>query len=75
MGYHPLDGHQSFIPDHRGPIPPFELALVGGGGRLEIPQELAYMVTMYQDLDYDDFYRLIAGMDIVLPAFADFGCA
>ena len=32
------------------------------------------MVTVYHDLDYEDFYKLIAGMDFVVPAFADFGC-
>ena len=32
------------------------------------------MVTVYHDLDYEDFYKLIAEMDIVVPAFADFGC-
>lgn len=32
------------------------------------------MVTVYRDLDYDIFYKLIAEMDIVVPAFSDFGC-
>ena len=72
-GYHPLGGHKSFIPDHRSHDPPFELALVGAG-TIEIPEELAYVVTVYHDLDYEDFYKLVAGMDIVVPAFADFGC-
>ena len=73
-GYlHPLHGHKAFIPDHRSSASPFELALVGAGS-IEIPEELAYMVTVHHDLDYDNFYRLIANMDIVVPAFADFGC-
>ncbi|KAJ3558614.1 hypothetical protein NM688_g815 [Phlebia brevispora] len=70
-GYRPLDGHKYFIPDHRAATPPFELALVGAG-TIEIPEELAYMVTVYRDLPYEAFYKLIAGMDIVVPAFADF---
>lgn len=32
------------------------------------------MVTIYHDLDYEDFYKLVADMDLVIPAFADFGC-
>ena len=73
-GYlHPLNGHKAFIPDHRSSTAPFELALVGAG-TVEIPEELAYMVTVYHDLDYDQFYRLIATMDLVVPAFSDFGC-
>lgn len=72
-GYHPLGTRRSFVPDHQSGGSPFELALVGSG-HLDIPDELAYMVTVYQGLDYADFYRLVAGMDIVVPAFADFGC-
>lgn len=71
-GYHALDDRVSFIPDYRADVPPFELALVGSGS-LEIPIELAYMVSIYRGLDYLDFYKLIAGMDIVVPAFADNG--
>lgn len=71
-GYHPLGSRRSFVPDHQSGGSPFELALVGSG-HLDIPDELAYMVTVYQGLDYADFYRLVAGMDIVVPAFADFG--
>ena len=72
-GYHALGDRPSFIPDYRADQPPFELALVGSGS-LEIPIELAYMVSIYRGLDYLDFYKLIAGMDIVVPAFADNGC-
>lgn len=32
------------------------------------------MVTLYRGLDYADFYKLVANMDIVVPAFADNGC-
>ncbi|KAI9063501.1 hypothetical protein FKP32DRAFT_1592582 [Trametes sanguinea] len=69
-GYHPLDGRASFVPDPNSPIPPFRLLLVGSGW-LEIPEALAYVVTMHTDLPYHDFYQLIADCDIVVPAFAD----
>ncbi|KAI0092484.1 hypothetical protein BDY19DRAFT_883745 [Irpex rosettiformis] len=69
-GYHPLIGsRKSFVPDHRGAETPFELYLVGSG-QIEIPDELAYMVTVYRNLDYEDFYRFIANCDIVVPAFS-----
>ncbi len=45
-----------------------------GSGALQIPQVLAYVITVYHDVDYNQFYKLIASMDIVVPAFADFGC-
>ena len=72
-GYRPLNGRTSFVPDHEKSDPPFELSLVGSG-HIEVPEELAYMVTVHHDLDYEAFYKLIAGMDIVVPAFIDFGC-
>ena len=72
-GYHALGGRTSFVPNYRSTDPPFELALVGSGS-LEVPEELAYMISIYRGLDYLDFYKLIAGMDIVVPAFADNGC-
>ncbi|THH01770.1 hypothetical protein EW026_g1021 [Hermanssonia centrifuga] len=71
-GYHPLEGRAYFVPNHRSPEPPFELAIVGSGA-LQIPQVLAYVITVYHDVDYNQFYKLIASMDIVVPAFADFG--
>ncbi|KAI0699808.1 hypothetical protein BC835DRAFT_1267341 [Cytidiella melzeri] len=70
-GYHALGTRKSFVPNHRASVPPFELYLVGSG-YIEIPEELAYMVTIHHDLDYEDFYRLIAGCDIVVPAFSSF---
>lgn len=72
-GYHALSGRTAFVPDYRSADPPFELALVGSGS-LVVPEELAYMVSVYRGLDYLDFYRLIASTDIVVPAFADNGC-
>ena len=32
------------------------------------------MITVYRNLDYEDFYRLIADCDIVVPAFSSFLC-
>ncbi|KAI0637638.1 hypothetical protein C8Q77DRAFT_1048120 [Trametes polyzona] len=69
-GYHPLEGRKSFVPDPNSHAPPFQLLLVGSGW-LEIPEELAYIVSMHTDLPYSGFYQLIAGCDIVVPAFAD----
>ncbi|KAH9853389.1 hypothetical protein C2E23DRAFT_822865 [Lenzites betulinus] len=69
-GYHPLDGRKSFVPDPDSRAPPLQLLLVGSGW-LEIPEELAYIVTMHTDLPYNDFYKLISDSDIVVPAFAD----
>ncbi|KAL6297970.1 hypothetical protein BKA93DRAFT_745058 [Sparassis latifolia] len=71
-GYLPLDGRASFVPDPHSPEPPFQLAIVGSGD-LDIPTELAYLATIYRYLDYSDFYVLISEMDIVVPAFAEYG--
>lgn len=71
-GYHPLGDRASFVPSHQSLAPPFELALVGSGS-LDVPQELAYMVSVHRGLDYTDFYHLVSSMDIVVPAFADNG--
>lgn len=71
-GYHPRGDHPSFVPNHESLDPPFELALVGSGS-LEVPEELINVVSVHRGLDYADFYSLIAGMDIVVPAFADNG--
>ncbi|GJE84823.1 hypothetical protein PsYK624_008990 [Phanerochaete sordida] len=71
-GYRPLGYDISFVPSHQSVDPPFELALVGSGD-LEVPPELAHVVSIHRGLDYVDFYALISGMDIVVPAFADNG--
>lgn len=72
-GYHPLEGRKSFVPDPDSRAPPFQLLLVGSGW-LEIPEELAYIVSMHTDLPYNEFYKLIADCDVVVPAFADNTC-
>ncbi|RPD62106.1 hypothetical protein L226DRAFT_463709 [Lentinus tigrinus ALCF2SS1-7] len=71
-GYHPLDGRRSFVPNHGGSAPPFELLLVGTGS-VTIPDELAYIVSIHHDLTYKEFYALVASCDVVVPAFADNG--
>ncbi|EKM59533.1 uncharacterized protein PHACADRAFT_250101 [Phanerochaete carnosa HHB-10118-sp] len=71
-GYNSLSDRASFVPNYQSLVPPFELALVGSGS-LEVPQELAYMVSIHRGLDYANFYDLVASMDIVVPAFADNG--
>ncbi|OCH93915.1 hypothetical protein OBBRIDRAFT_723822 [Obba rivulosa] len=70
-GYQPLGERESFMPDLRSKDLPFQLYLVGSGW-MDIPTELAYMVNVYRDLDYPDFYAVVADMDVVVPAFSEF---
>ncbi|EMD34839.1 hypothetical protein CERSUDRAFT_117047 [Gelatoporia subvermispora B] len=70
-GYQPLDGRESFLPDPRSSDPAFQLYLVGSGW-IDIPPELTYMVNIYRDLDYSEFYSVVADMDVVVPAFSEF---
>ena len=72
-GYHPLESRASFVPNYDAPAPPFELLLVGAGS-IDVPEELAYVVSIHHDLTYKEFYAIVAGADVVVPAFADFGC-
>jgi hypothetical protein len=37
---------------------------------LDIPDELRNIVQIHSDVSYDDFYRILASMDLLLPAFA-----
>ncbi|KAI8984936.1 hypothetical protein BD414DRAFT_489771 [Trametes punicea] len=69
-GYLPLEGRPSYVADPNSLMPPFRLLLVGSGW-LEIPEELADIVSIHTDLPYDQFYRLVADCDVVVPAFAD----
>ncbi|KAI0750671.1 hypothetical protein C8Q80DRAFT_1100193 [Daedaleopsis nitida] len=71
-GYHPLESRASFVPNYDSLAPPFELLLVGAGS-IDIPEELAYVVSIHHDLTYKEFYALVANADVVVPAFADFG--
>jgi hypothetical protein len=36
---------------------------------MEIPPELKHIVILHSGLDYTEFYTLMSGMDICLPAF------
>jgi hypothetical protein len=47
---------------------PLHLHLAGGGS-LEIPPTLTHVVVLHTDLEYNQFYTLIAQMDICIPAF------
>jgi len=53
-------------PNH---LPPFQLHLVGHG-YMVIPPELENIVILHNGLDYTEFYALMSGMDICVPAFA-----
>ena len=72
-GYNPLQDRHAFVPNYESAIPPFELLLVGAGS-IEIPPELAYIVSIHHDLTYKEFYASVASCDVVVPAFAEFGC-
>lgn len=37
---------------------------------LDIPDELRPVVQVHSDLSYDEYYRTLASMDLLLPAFA-----
>jgi hypothetical protein len=67
-GYLPLDDGISYIPDTSLEDPPFKLYLVGSD-EIEIPPELKNIVTLHVDLNYTEYYGVMAEMDICLPAF------
>ena len=41
-----------------------------GHGKLEIPPALKNIVVLHVDLEYTEFYALMSGMDVCVPAFA-----
>jgi hypothetical protein len=49
--------------------PPFQLHLVGHG-YMAIPPELQSIVILHNGLDYTEYYELMSGMDVCVPAFA-----
>ena len=49
--------------------PPFQLHLVGHG-YIVIPPELQSVVILHNGLDYTEYYALMSGMDVCVPAFA-----
>ncbi|KAF9542624.1 hypothetical protein CPC08DRAFT_439036 [Agrocybe pediades] len=68
-GYERLGSSRSFLP-HTALVnePPFQLHLVGSGS-LDVPAELENIVVFHTDLNYKDFYEVMGGMDICIPAF------
>jgi hypothetical protein len=68
-GYLPLGDRPSFIPDQSLSDPPFRLHLAGTGN-LNVPPELQEVVVIHSGLDYNQYYTLMGGMDICVPAFA-----
>ena len=68
----PIGENRTFVPDPQSPAP-FQLLIVGIGW-LQIPEELAHVVSLHLDLPYKAFYELISRTDIVLPAFSGLGC-
>jgi hypothetical protein len=67
-GYHPLGNGSSFIPDTSLVDPPFKLQLVGHGW-VDIPPELKNVVAFHVNLNYTEYYDVMAGMDVCIPAF------
>ena len=49
--------------------PPFQLHLVGLG-YIVVPPELQSVVILHNGLDYTEYYALMSGMDVCVPAFA-----
>jgi len=66
-------GNVRFIPSFDShtalnPSLPFKLHLVGHGA-MAIPPGLENIVILHYNLDYTDFYTLMSGMDLCIPAF------
>lgn len=68
-GYLPLDNGISYIPDTSIVDPPFKLYLVGSDS-IEIPPELKNIVTLHVDLNYSEYYDVMAEMDLCIPALS-----
>lgn len=67
-GYLPLNNSASFIPKADSVDPPFKLHLVGSG-MMNLPLELKDVVVFHVGLNYDQYYAIMAGMDVCVPAF------
>ncbi|KAF8340786.1 hypothetical protein F5887DRAFT_888634 [Amanita rubescens] len=67
-GYLPLENHSSYLPDPDLPDQPFKLHLIGSGW-LDVPPELKNIIVFHINLNYTQFYNLMATMDICVPAF------
>jgi hypothetical protein len=67
-GYLPLDKGPLYIPDTDISDPSFKLHLVGSGW-LDIPLELQNVVVLHTGLSFNEYYEVMAGMDVCIPAF------
>jgi hypothetical protein len=65
-GYLPLNDGESYVHDIN--LDPFKLHLVGSG-EIDVPPELENILVFHKDLNYRDYYDVMAGMDICVPAF------
>jgi hypothetical protein len=70
-GYLPLNAGPSFVPDAASINPPFKLHLVGSG-LMDLPLELKNVVIFHVQLNYDQYYDIMAEMDVCVPAFGSF---
>jgi hypothetical protein len=71
-GYLPLGNRPSFTEDKSLSYPAFHLHLAGSGD-LDIPEELREVVITHVDLNYGQYYDVMGGMDVCVPAFAGTG--
>ncbi|KAG8886900.1 hypothetical protein FRB98_000816 [Tulasnella sp. 332] len=70
-GYLPLRSDDtSYKPDPRSTIPPFELHLLGGRGKLDIPKELQEVVKIHFNLEARKYWTVLQTMHVILPAFS-----
>ncbi|KAH9476941.1 hypothetical protein JR316_0010857 [Psilocybe cubensis] len=67
-GYLPFGNGPSFIQNKRSNDPAFKLHLVGSGW-ITVPDELKNLIVFHTNLNYTDFYEVMGGMDICIPAF------
>jgi hypothetical protein len=67
-GYFPLGDRPSFVANPDLPDPPFKLHLVGSG-MMNLPSELQNVVVFHVQLNYDEYYDVMAEMDVCVPAF------
>lgn len=74
-GYLPLESSPSAVykPDPTSALDPFVLHLAGSGS-IEVPPALRDVVRLHIDLEYEEYYDLIHGMDLCIPAFAEDSC-
>ncbi|KAG8984518.1 hypothetical protein FRB94_006671 [Tulasnella sp. JGI-2019a] len=72
-GYLPLrsdDAAASYQSDPRSAIPPFELHLLGGRGKLNIPNELKNVVKVHFNLESRKYWAVLQSMHVIVPAFS-----